>query len=316
MVTLGHLGVRPEKVDRGHDQVVEVERVGLLEGAVDRACTPRRPCAAQASVARAVASRRVDQLVLEVGHLRDELAGRIPLRIKVKLPDDQLHQPPRVVLVVDGERGLETDVRVLGPQDPHARGVERTHPHDAGLPAHEPGDPILHLACGLVRERDRQDLPRLDLARRQQVGDPVGQHTGLAGSRAGDDQQRRAEVGDGRALRVVEALQQALRTIARKGRRREDLGRRGLGRPVLGGRRGTARLGGRRGVLADRVVAGGVLAERSVAPGSGSARSGTTGTGGNSNRCIARRVYAAGPTRPGTTLRPFSPAPILIAVED
>jgi hypothetical protein len=44
----------------------------------------------------------------------------------------------------------------------------------------------------------------------QQVGDAVGQHPGLAGTRAGDDEQRRALVGDGGTLLGVQVVQQGV----------------------------------------------------------------------------------------------------------
>ena len=51
-------------------------------------------------------------------------------------------------------------------------------------------EPLAHLARGLVRERDREDLVRLHPAGVDQVRDPVGEHARLAGARAGDDEQR------------------------------------------------------------------------------------------------------------------------------
>jgi hypothetical protein len=102
-------------------------------------------------------------------------------------------------------------VRVLGAQDPHAGRVERGHPHEPGPGPDERGDPLLHLAGGLVREGDRDDLARVRAAGRQQVRDPMGEHTGLAGAGAGHDQQRPAGVGHRGPLRPVEPGQQRLR---------------------------------------------------------------------------------------------------------
>ena len=52
----------------------------------------------------------------------------------------------------------------------------------------------------------------------EQVGDPVGQHPGLARAGAGDDQQRRAGVDDRLPLRRVEPVEQLLRIEARRRR--------------------------------------------------------------------------------------------------
>ena len=51
-------------------------------------------------------------------------------------------------------------------------------------------DPLAHLRRGLVRERDREDLVRLDAELAEQVGDAVGEHARLPGAGAGDDEQR------------------------------------------------------------------------------------------------------------------------------
>ena len=51
-------------------------------------------------------------------------------------------------------------------------------------------DPLAHLGGGLVRERDREDLVRLDAALAEQIGDAVGEHARLAGAGAGDHEER------------------------------------------------------------------------------------------------------------------------------
>ena len=48
----------------------------------------------------------------------------------------------------------------------------------------------------------------LRLAGPEQVGDPVGEHAGLARAGAGEDQQRALAVGDGVPLRRVQALEE------------------------------------------------------------------------------------------------------------
>ena len=78
---------------------------------------------------------------------------------------------------------------MLGAQDPHARRVERGHPHEPGPVADQRGDPLLHLAGRLVGERDRDDLVGTHVAGGKQIGDPVGQHPGLTRPGTGHDQQ-------------------------------------------------------------------------------------------------------------------------------
>ena len=61
-------------------------------------------------------------------------------------------------------------------------------------------------AAALVRERDGQDLPRRDALDPDEVGDPVGQHAGLARTGAGEDEQRALRRRDRARLLGVEGL--------------------------------------------------------------------------------------------------------------
>ena len=135
--------------------------------------------------------------------------------IEVELAGDQLHEPTRVVCVVDREARLQAGVLVLGPQDAHARRVERGDPHEPGPVAHQVGDPLLHLAGGLVGERDRQDLARVHVALGEQVRDAVGEHPRLARAGAGHDEQRRTGMGD--RLRAARRLRPLSSTASRVG---------------------------------------------------------------------------------------------------
>ena len=64
--------------------------------------------------------------------------------------------------------------------------------------------PGTHLAGGLVREGDGQDVPGGGVAGLDQVTHPVGEHAGLAAARTGDDQHRARHRGDGPDLLLVE----------------------------------------------------------------------------------------------------------------
>ena len=98
----------------------------------------------------------------------------------------------------------------MGAQHPRAGGVERHHPHRAHPAADQQLGPVAHLPRRLVGERDREDLVRLGRVGRDQVGDPVGQHAGLARAGAGEDQQRALAVGDRLALGLVEPGEQGV----------------------------------------------------------------------------------------------------------
>jgi hypothetical protein len=81
--------------------------------------------------------------------------------------------------------------------------MERARLDVAARLTDERDDPLAQLPGGTVREGHREDLPRLDPADADEVGDPVGKDPGLAGSRPGEDEQRTVGRGDcPRLLRV------------------------------------------------------------------------------------------------------------------
>jgi hypothetical protein len=206
-VVLGDVGEGLQQVDRRHDQVVEVQRVGLaqpcLVGRVDLRQLLLHPRLGLGAV-----GLPVDQLVLQVAHLVAHRAGREALGVQVEVAADQRHQPLGVGRVVDREGAGEAQLLGLGAQDPDARGVERQHPHRPGAGTDDGGHPLAHLAGGLVGEGDRQDLAGLHVAGREQVGDAGGERLGLAGAGAGDDEQRAALMDHRLALLRVEPLEQ------------------------------------------------------------------------------------------------------------
>ena len=65
-------------------------------------------------------------------------------------------------------------------------------------------DPFCHLTGGLVGEGDGQDIPGTDAAVVNQMGDAVGNDTGLARACAGQDQKRPFAMQHGHFLGRVE----------------------------------------------------------------------------------------------------------------
>ena len=205
----GDLRKRLQQVDRDHDQVVEVHRARGDQPALVLAVRLGQrllPVTGGPRGQRLV----VDQLVLETGHLVGHRLRRVVLGVQVKLAADQRHQPLRVGLVVNGERGRVAEPGRLAAQDAHARGVEGEQPHGPGPRPGQGRRPAGHLAGRLVGERDGQDLAGRDAALGQQVGDPVGEHPGLARARPGHDEQRAALVHDGSALLRVQPVQEGV----------------------------------------------------------------------------------------------------------
>ncbi len=209
-VVLGRARERLQQVDRRHNQIVEVERVRLAQPAL---VEPVR--LGQHLVQPGGRLRRpglvVDQFVLEVAHPRCQRPRRVPLRVQIQVPAHQRHEAVRVGLVVDRKRRFQAERLRLGAQDPDAHRVERAHPHHPRPRPDQRGHPVPHLAGRLVGERDGEDLTGLDVPMSEQVGDPVGQHPGLARAGPGHDQHWRSGVLDRGPLLRVEPVQQRRR---------------------------------------------------------------------------------------------------------
>ena len=104
--------------------------------------------------------------------------------------------------------------------------MEGADPHAARAAGKQGAQALAHLCRGLVGEGDGQDLPGTNALVGDHVGDAHGQHAGLAGAGARQDQQRAMGALDGLALGGVEAVQ-VERGPCRSGSR--DIGRLGRG---------------------------------------------------------------------------------------
>ena len=208
-VHLSHGRPGLEQGDGAHDDVVEVQGVGgaqaLGVGAVDLGEVALKGVGGHGALGEL---GRGDELVLEVGDAVGEGLGGEALGVDAQLAHDEGDEASGVGGVVDGEGGAQAGGLVLTPQDAHAGGVEGGDPHALAGGAHQGGDAFTHLGGGLVGEGDGQDLAGAGAAGGDEVGDAVGEDPGLARSGPGDDEQRRAGVGDGGLLGGVEAGEQ------------------------------------------------------------------------------------------------------------
>ena len=210
VIVLGDQRIVAQQFNRTHDEVVEIQRVRGAHTLVvlDVGCRDdarHRVLACQVRVAR-----RADQLVLRVRDTRRHHLRGEALNVDVLCLEDHLDEALRVLRVVDRERRGQARRLVLVAQQAHARRVEGRHPHAPRVVPHEGTRPFAHLGGCLVRERDREDLPRPRPARGQQVGDAVRENARLAGTRARQDQQRRSRVSDSLALAVVQAAREGI----------------------------------------------------------------------------------------------------------
>src|SRR5262249_39157798 len=104
-----------------------------------------------------------------------------------------------------------TETLRLAAEDPAAGRVEGEDPEPAPTLAEQALEPLAHLARGLVREGDREDLVRLCADSVDEVRDAVREDTRLPRAGAGDDEQRAFRGEDGLALRRVEVGEVLLR---------------------------------------------------------------------------------------------------------
>ena len=150
---------------------------------------------------------RADEVVLGSGNAAVDGVGLVELVVQAESLDDILDDAPAVLGVVDGEVGRVIDPVRFDAQDAGKDGVEGAHPDVARLGlAHNLADAPLHLARGLVGEGEGENGERVDPLV-DQVGDAVGEHTGLSGPRAGHHHHGALNVSCRRPLGVVQSRQ-------------------------------------------------------------------------------------------------------------
>ena len=134
-------------------------------------------------------------------HVGEHLAFRktLLLRVNSERRDHAVEHVLRVLAVHDGEARREARLRRMPAQDAIADGVKRAAPQAREIRPGRSRHAVEHLARGLVRESEQQDVLRQD-AVFEQVGDAIGERARLAAARAGDHQRRPRRRGDGGEL--------------------------------------------------------------------------------------------------------------------
>ena len=204
-VVVGDFGELLQQEDGAANQVVKVEGVGgaqtlRVDGVNLRDCLLVRVIASHAGCVRF----GTDQFVLQRGDTVAHGLGGELLGVQVELFDDEAQQALRVGRIVDGEGGLQAQGGGLTAQHAHAEAVEGRNPHVLGARANQCLDTFTHFGSSLVGEGDGENLAGGRAVGCEQVGDAVGEHAGLAGACARDDEQGRAGVQHGFFLAFVE----------------------------------------------------------------------------------------------------------------
>ena len=226
-----HLRVLAEQPDHLQQQVAEVRGVQNLQPLLERGI---ELLAAAVGESRRLAGRHLvgrQPAVLPVVDQPGQHPRRPALLVDALDLEQLLEQPDLVVGVENGEVALQPDQLGVPAQHLHADRVERAEPrHALDRLADHGADPLLHLAGGLVGERHREDLARPRAAGGENVRDPRGQHAGLAGSGAGQHQQRPVQRLDRLPLLRVHGVEIAGRPRTRRERTRRDAAGHGGGR--------------------------------------------------------------------------------------
>ena len=106
--------------------------------------------------------------------------------------------------------GRETELERIFLDQAVAEGMKGRDLHIGIAVGHERVHPLLHLGRGLVREGQREHFRGSRLARGDEMGNAPGDHRGLAGARARDDEKGPRPMRDRLALGLCQPLQDAL----------------------------------------------------------------------------------------------------------
>ena len=205
LVLFEHLGTTAQKLERAHQQVIEIHGV----------------CSAQATLQLGIdarglfllRTRRTGTHLIRADHgifRRRDLGADHVDGILLLLDGERLHDvayhAARIVVVVDGElAGIAQKVCILT-KHAHAHGVERAHPHAARALRQKRAQALAHLGSRLVGKGDGENLPGAHAQIGNHVSDAERKHASLAGACAGKHQKRTLGGEYGLALSGIERI--------------------------------------------------------------------------------------------------------------
>ena len=168
-------------------QVAEVHRIDSAQTFAIEPVEVRDRGVASGLGARGKLGRR-DRLVLGLLDAGARQLGRGRICQCGRL-DDVADDRHRIAFIEDGKILLVANRARLGAQNPRARRMKRADPRRLRT-IDQRGDALTHLTGGLVGEGDREHLARVGVALAEQVGDTIGDRASLAGTGAGQDEDR------------------------------------------------------------------------------------------------------------------------------
>ena len=189
---------------QAHDEIVEIQRVAVFQGALIRFIDPRYHLLfKEIAVLRLVLAGRNELVLRPADMIAYGLRGKAFFR-NLQIFHHPADQGQLIVAVIDHEVTAETQGLRFAAQDPRGQGMKGAHPLGNVPLAEHAVDPVLHLRGRLIGKRDGQDVVGINAQLFDEVGDPVGQHPGLAASRAGQYQQRPVGIGRGLYLSGIQ----------------------------------------------------------------------------------------------------------------
>ncbi len=207
----------PQRLEQEVAEVHRIERFqpGLIALIQGRALAAGEPC----SLARRHAFR-IDSAVLPPVDQIGEGSGRPALVVQIFCPQELLEQAQLVVGVEDGEIRPQAHQFRMHAQDLGADRVEGAEPRHRLLRTREDGDPLAHLAGGLVGEGHRQDFMRAGAAGRNDMRNSGGEDARLAHAGAGENENRPVQRFHRPPLLVVQPLEVGRISIVRRSDKR------------------------------------------------------------------------------------------------
>jgi hypothetical protein len=124
----------------------------------------------------------------------------IALLVEPQVAQHTLDQRKLILVVVDREVLGDPESLSVASEQPGAGGMKRPHLNRSALLTQQVQQPLSHLAGCFVGERDRENPPRSDVVRGNQVRHAKRDHARLAASSPGKDHERPPLVNDCFAL--------------------------------------------------------------------------------------------------------------------
>ena len=185
-----HVGLGPQDFRHVQQEIAEIGAVEAAQALLVAAVQLARPAGGEVGVFRRGDTVRRQAAILPALDDAHERGGRPALGVDPRRLHHLLEQAQLIIGVEDAEAAREAYLLGMAAKHPRAERVERAEPEPLGGPPEDGRDPFAHLAGRLVGERDGKHLPGAGAPGHQDVGEAGGQHARLAGSGAGQHQQR------------------------------------------------------------------------------------------------------------------------------